>query len=272
MKYEDIDDENDVEIVPESDWDTANIFSKWTFTVAYKMLRLGLQKPLQLDDLMILPKHDHASTLIPDLAKAYKVHTSAYKIPRLMVAAYHCHKDIVFLSGFYTFLEGALRIACPVVLGLFLESLQDTNTGRTMAFLLAFAISILNLFQAVTHHVLFFYTMRLGYNFRTSTVGMIFDTLFKLPGGALDSSEIDTGVLVNLISNDVARFDEAAVVSTHPLFYVIPYLLFIISVFSYALGADIGSDCYSSAFITVAECVLWSCGGDDDCAVYPSAA
>lgn len=263
--YEDI---NDDVVVEGSDWDTANIFSKWTFSVAYNMLRLGLQKPLQYDDLMQLPKHDHSNTLIPDLEKSYGTSICVYKFPRLLVAVFYCHKDIIYLTGFYTFLEGVLRIACPVVLGYFLAALQDSSTGRTSAFLLAFAISILNLLQAVTHHILFFYTMRLGYNFRTSTVGMIFDTLFKLPGGALDSSEIDTGVLVNLISNDVARFDEAAVVIL--IFHdsnTIAYEWF--SVFQYALGAYFGSNCHSNSFVFVSQYLLGTSWCDDDCLIYP---
>ena len=56
--------------------------------------------------------------------------------------------------------------------------------------------------------------MRFGNNMKMSIIGLIFNKLFEIRGDTFESASTDTGRLVNLISNDVFRFEEAAVVST----------------------------------------------------------
>ena len=118
---------------------------------------------------------------------------------------------VLLLSGLLILLEGAFRVTTPLVLGLFLQDLQDEDSPAEKIFLLALLLSVLNILQTFMHHVAFYYTMRLGYGFRSVTIGVVFNRLFTLPGSALDSSVMDTGKLINLISNDVQRFEEAAV-------------------------------------------------------------
>lgn len=137
--------------------------------------------------------------------------TSCGIVPRLVVALAKTQSFVFALTAILTFLEGAFRVTTPIFLGMFLNDLQDEDSPTKNIFLLALVLSILNICQTFTHHVVFYYTMRLGYTFRTSTIGMIFNHLFTLPGSALDSSSVDTGKLINLISNDVQRFEEAAV-------------------------------------------------------------
>lgn len=52
-------------------------------------------------------------------------------------------------------------------------------------------------------------TMRMGWQWKTATTGMIFTTLLKLKG----INTVGTGKLVNLISNDVSKFEEFAVMA-----------------------------------------------------------
>ena len=59
------------------------------------------------------------------------------------------------------------------------------------------------------HHILFFMTMRMGWQWKTATTGFIFNSLFKLKGINITG----TGKLVNLISNDVSKFEEFAVMA-----------------------------------------------------------
>ena len=51
--------------------------------------------------------------------------------------------------------------------------------------------------------------MRMGWQWKTATTGMIFNSLFKLKG----INTVGTGKLVNLISNDVAKFEEFAIMA-----------------------------------------------------------
>ena len=67
--------------------------------------------------------------------------------------------------------------------------------------------------QVVSHHIGFLFTYRAGWNWKNSCTALIHDRLFYLNGGTLQGSSTSTGMLVNMISNDVARFEEFAVVS-----------------------------------------------------------
>lgn len=51
--------------------------------------------------------------------------------------------------------------------------------------------------------------MRMGWQWKTAATGIIFNSLFKLRG----INTVGTGKLVNLISNDVSRFEEFAVMA-----------------------------------------------------------
>jgi ABC-type multidrug transport system fused ATPase/permease subunit len=51
------------------------------------------------------------------------------------------------------------------------------------------------------------------------TTGMIFNKLFHLQGGQMTNTNMGTGKLVNLISNDVTKFEECAVVSSLAFYY-----------------------------------------------------
>ena len=52
-------------------------------------------------------------------------------------------------------------------------------------------------------------SMRMGWQWKTAATGLIFNSLFKLRG----INTVGTGKLVNLISNDVAKFEEFAIMA-----------------------------------------------------------
>ena len=117
----------------------------------------------------------------------------------------------------YTLLEGVTRVASPVVLGLFLRDLQDQSVPHYWSFVWASVLTALTIAQTLIHHILFFFSMRMGNNMKMSVIGLIFNKLFEMRGDTFESASTDTGRLVNLISNDVFRFEEAAVVSANLL-------------------------------------------------------
>jgi hypothetical protein len=55
--------------------------------------------------------------------------------------------------------------------------------------------------------------MRVGWAWKNTTTALIHDKLIGMDANKLQSSGASTGMMVNLISNDVARFEEFAVVS-----------------------------------------------------------
>ena len=115
---------------------------------------------------------------------------------------------VVFLGC----LKGGLRRATMVIVRYFLNSLIDANGGEP--FMWVGVIAALNIVTFLTHGCLYYATMKLGWMWKMSVTGYIYKKLFELKssqlyGGVMGS--LGTGKLVNLISNDVARFEEFAV-------------------------------------------------------------
>lgn len=194
----------------ESEWDVSNLFQKWTFSVANPMLAKGQQKVLQFEDMMHIPKDDHAGKLLRQLKQTYKTSRRFWFMPRLMVALFRMSWPTWIIITFYTISEGIIRIALPLVLIFLLRSLGDQDVRYS--YIWAGVISGLGIVQTLVHHVLFYYSMRIGWKWKNVSTALIYDGLFQLSGGALQGTM--TGRMVNLISNDVSRFEDFAVVRT----------------------------------------------------------
>ena len=92
-----------------------------------------------------------------------------------------------------------------------LQELESpSNDEYQTAYLYALTMGVLALVHTIIHHVLFFHSMRVGWNWKIGSVGVIYKKLFSLSSSSTTTTE--TGRLVNLISNDVFRFE------TFPIF------------------------------------------------------
>lgn len=177
----------------EAEWDVASFLQKWTFSVANKMLKSGMRKPLEFDDLMKIPVADKSSRLVKDLKYYLRRSKPWFIVPRLMVA-------LIRMTWIYwpliiagTMIEGAIRIALPLVLIFLLRALEQ-NEARA-AYGWAAVIAALGIGQAVSHHILFFFSMRVGWNWKNSCTALIYDSLFQLKGEQLQV--LQSGRMVN---------------------------------------------------------------------------
>jgi ATP-binding cassette, subfamily C (CFTR/MRP), member 4 len=203
--------EDQEEKVPDNIWDNAPFYYKWTYIVVNPFLRLGESKTLQLDDLLNLSKHDYMGRLLPRLMYEYSTAKKFFIMPKLMVAMLNAHQYEHLVIIFLTIIELSCIVLLPVMLFYLLQSLAD-DSGDAENYKWAAILGGLSIVQTITHHIVFFFTMRLGWNWRSSVMGLIYDRLFHINGNM--KSNYTTGKLVNLISNDVARFEEFAVVSS----------------------------------------------------------
>jgi ATP-binding cassette subfamily C (CFTR/MRP) protein 4 len=94
-----------------------------------------------------------------------------------------------------------------------LDALVRGDAGK--AYTWAGVLSAINIIQVFIHHVLFFFTMRLGVNWKQSVISLIYSRLFYLNSSSLTGSsksgKLGTGKLVNMISNDVYKYEEFSV-------------------------------------------------------------
>jgi hypothetical protein len=196
-----------------SEWDQASLWTKWTFSVANPILNLGMTRQLNFNDLLKLPANDETNLIVQKIDFYYHHTSSIFGIPRLLITLIRAVSSQFILVGLYYLLEGILRIICTILLGLFLKSLQDSDAPLMDSLLIALLLSLCNLLQNFIHHVSFYFSMKMGNNMKIGTIGFIYDRLFEIKGAQLQEADISSGQLVNLISNDVQRFEEWSVVS-----------------------------------------------------------
>jgi hypothetical protein len=194
-----------------SEWETSSFLGRWTFSVANPMLKLGEQRPLQFDDLLHIERRYHSSSMVVELKSCYENAKAWWFFPRLLIALLRFRPTEVMLIALYTVAEGACMVISPLLLRFFLRALESGTTGQ--CYMWAGILSGIGLIQVIIHHVLFMISMRLGWAWKNATTALIHDKLIRMDAIRLQSSGVGTGLMVNLVSNDVARFEEFTVVS-----------------------------------------------------------
>ena len=125
------------------------------------------------------------------------------------------------------------RICQPVLLGFLLEWMtsvdERSSLSLTDGLLWSVALSAVGFAQIIIHHRLYYLTMFCGAKTRIACSGIVNMKLLELHASAL--ATVSSGKLINLVSNDVMRFDmfsAAAFGWTSPLeIPVIAILLYI---------------------------------------------
>lgn len=193
-----------------NEWDSASLFRKWSYTVANPMLKKGMEADLEFNDLMFIPNDSRSEYMVKNLKENYISSKKFLFLPRLMVAQFKTYYKKWIVIIFYTIFEGACRVLLPLFLIFLLRDLQNDNGDK--CFIWAGVISFLSISQTLAHHVLFYYSMLLGWNWKNATTALIYDSLFQIDGSLMQTMR--TGQMVNLISNDVFRFEEFTIFAT----------------------------------------------------------
>ncbi|GMH67893.1 hypothetical protein TL16_g04791 [Triparma laevis f. inornata] len=189
---------------PQSPYDTASFWSHTSFSYVHDLLVLGYSRPLLKSDLPSLPSHDSSTKLSSKLQSTWDHQRSISSTPSLTKAIYSAHKFEFWLAGVWTILEHICMLLQPLLLSLFLNFLTSTTSPSSTGYIYAFLLFLTSFLQAIFHHQTYYITMRAGWNLRISLTILTHSKLLKLN---LTESSQYAGVAMNLVSNDVFRFD-----------------------------------------------------------------
>jgi hypothetical protein len=198
-------------VEPKSEWEEASFYGKWSFSFANTMLNAGQTEILELDRLLRPPKEYRTSHMVAILKDTYRTSKPFWFLPRLMVAMIRMTFVDSFLSAAMSFVDSGCMAIAPLFLQYLLQSLESSST--TECFMWAAILSGSAIFQVTVRHALYFIAMRTGWNWKNASTALIYDKLLTMDAGRLQNAGVGTGMMVNLISNDVARFEEFATVS-----------------------------------------------------------
>ncbi|XP_066562799.1 ATP-binding cassette sub-family C member 4 [Amia ocellicauda] len=195
----------------------ANLFSKVFFCWLNPLFRIGYKRKLEEDDMYKVLPEDRSDRLGEELQWYWDQEVLQAKKdlckPMLTKAIVKCYWKSYSLLGIFTLVEETIKIIQPVFLGKLIQYFErkDRNDADALnqAYGYATGVALSTFGLALIHHLYFYHVQRAGMKIRVALCHMIFKKALCLNSSALGKTT--TGQIVNLLSNDVIRFDEVTI-------------------------------------------------------------
>ncbi|XP_027391352.1 multidrug resistance-associated protein 4-like [Bos indicus x Bos taurus] len=236
----------------------SRLFSWWL----NPLFKIGHKRKLEQDDMYPVLPEDRSQRLGEELQGYWNREVERAKRdarePSLTKAIIKCYWTSYVVLGFFMFLEEGTRVIQPMFLGKMISYVEnyDPNDSAALheAYGYAAGLSACVLVWAVLHHLYFYHMQRVGMRLRVAMCHMIYRKALRLSSSAVGKTT--TGQIVNLLSNDVNRFDQV----TMFLHYLWVGPLQAIAVTT-LLWMQIGMSCLAGMAILVILLLLQSCLG-----------
>nr|XP_019945784.1 PREDICTED: multidrug resistance-associated protein 4 isoform X2 [Paralichthys olivaceus] len=178
------------------------------------LFRIGYKKKLEEDDMYKVLPEDASHRLGEELQWYWnhEVQRAAKEMrpPKLSKVLVRCYWKSYSLIGIFIFIEEVIKVIQPVLLGKLVEYFEINDpidkAAVYEAYMCAAGISLSAMALAVLHHLYFYHVQRAGMKIRVAMCHMIYRKALHLNNKAL--AKTTTGQIVNLVSNDVNKFDE----------------------------------------------------------------
>ncbi|CAG9809558.1 unnamed protein product [Chironomus riparius] len=193
--------------------ENANLLSKITFFWTVNLFRKGFRKDLKVEDLYRPLKSDESERLGDRLEKNWNEQvTKNPSKPSLIKALFKTFWREYSVLAFHIILN---EICVKILLALFLGRLLDyfspnSTSSKGSAYINAGVLLGLNAINAVTANQFLVTSYSNGMKVRLATCSLIYRKSLRLSSTALGNTSV--GKVVNLLSNDVSRFDIVSVV------------------------------------------------------------
>uniref|UniRef100_A0A6Q2WSZ5 Cystic fibrosis transmembrane conductance regulator n=1 Tax=Esox lucius TaxID=8010 RepID=A0A6Q2WSZ5_ESOLU len=178
---------------------------------------IGYKRRLEEDDMYKVLPEDRSERLGEELQSHWdhEVQKAAKELrpPNLTKVIIKCYWKPYAVMGVFTLMEEVIKVIQPVFLGKLIQYFEkyDPNDTDALYAALGYAagVSLTTLVLAVMHHLYFYHVQRAGMKIRVAMCHMIYRKALCLSSTAMGKTT--TGQIVNLLSNDVNRFDEVTI-------------------------------------------------------------
>ncbi|KAB0353884.1 hypothetical protein FD755_023422 [Muntiacus reevesi] len=226
------------------------------------LFKIGHKRRLEEDDMYSVLPEDRSQRLGEELQgywdQEVKRAQKDAQEPSLMKAIIKCYWKSYLIWGVFTFLEEGTRVVQPIFLGKMVSYVEnyDPNDSAALheAYGYAAGLSACVFVWAVLHHLYFYHIQHVGMRLRVAVCHMIYRKVLRLSSSAMGKTT--TGQIVNLLSNDVSRFDQV----TMFLHYLWVGPLQAIAVTT-LLWMEIGMPCLAGMAVLIMLLLLQSCFG-----------
>nr|XP_056718111.1 ATP-binding cassette sub-family C member 4 [Euleptes europaea] len=183
---------------------------------------LGHKRRLDEDDMYKVLPEDSSKELGEGLQwywdKEVQKAKKEARTPHLTKAIILCYWKSYLVLGFFTLIEETLKLIQPIFLGNIIRYFEKTGSSDPLvdgkdslkyAYGSAAALSACTLVLAITHHLYFYHVQRAGMKLRVAMCHMIYRKALRLSNAGM--TKTTTGQIVNLLSNDVNKFDQVTI-------------------------------------------------------------
>ncbi|XP_077055732.1 ATP-binding cassette sub-family C member 4 [Siphateles boraxobius] len=196
---------------------TANLFSQIFFCWLNPLFRIGSKRRLEEDDMFKVLPEDGSKRLGEKLQSCWDQEvekaTKELRTPKLTKAIIRCYWKSYAVLGVFTLIEEVIKVIQPVFLGQLIRYFENYDPDNMPALYEAYGyaagVSLSTLFLALLHHLYFYHVLRAGMKIRIAMCHMIYRKALCLSATAM--GQTTTGQIVNLLSNDVNKFDEVTI-------------------------------------------------------------
>ncbi|XP_033124996.1 multidrug resistance-associated protein 4-like [Anneissia japonica] len=213
------------------------------------LFKIGYKRPLEIQDMYPLLDNDKTEHLVDHLSRKWEKEvlqskSSSYD-PSLRWAVARFIWKPLMITALFAFVEEFSRTIQPLFVSyLVMYFTMDSDITTQEAYVYATVIVLFSIVAVTAHHPFFFYSSLLGMRIRVACSGLIYRKALRLSSTALGKTTV--GQIVNILSNDVNRFD-LAMLFVHYL-WIAPLQLFAVTVL---LWYEIGPSCFAGVFIVL---------------------
>ncbi|KAF7283323.1 ATP-binding cassette sub-family C member 4-like [Rhynchophorus ferrugineus] len=196
----------------------ANFLSKLFFCWVLPFFKTGYQKDLEVKDIYNSTKKDLSGPLGDALERNWnaeiqrKKRSKKQEDPSLKRAIFDTFAKSYFFYGGFIFIQSVVvRLLIPIVLAeyiKFYENPKESFLHKEWGWILGGGVVGLSFMKVILEHYCNLGVQRIGMRVRVAACSLIYRKLLRLNQASLGKTA--AGQLVNLLSNDVIRFDMAS--------------------------------------------------------------
>ncbi|XP_037285276.2 ATP-binding cassette sub-family C member 4 isoform X2 [Rhipicephalus microplus] len=205
---------------PPNPVETASCISRLLFSWVTPLFREGYRRTLQVEDLYACPKWERSERKADRLQAEWDEEIRKMKQgkqPDLLRAIFRAFGFTYIMISLLVLVEECFKnVMQPMMLGWVVRYFAAPESiSKTEFYLSAAGVSILGGMHIFTHHPYFFNMQRMGMRIRIACCSLVYRKALRLSQAALSKTAV--GQMVNLLSNDVNRFDQSVL--------FVPYLV-----------------------------------------------
>ncbi|XP_021551662.1 ATP-binding cassette sub-family C member 4 isoform X3 [Neomonachus schauinslandi] len=195
----------------------ANLCSRVFFWWLNPLFKIGHKRRLEEDDMYSVLPEDRSRHLGEELQGYWDKEVSRAekdaRKPSLTKAIIKCYWKSYLVLGIFTLIEEGTKVVQPIFLGKIINYFENHDPTNSVAlheaYMYATVLTICTLILAILHHLYFYHVQCAGMRLRVAMCHMIYRKALRLSNVAMGKTT--TGQIVNLLSNDVNKFDQVTI-------------------------------------------------------------